>query len=608
MTRVDCDDCSMNFQTKKLYIKHLKSKECTKSKRVASSQGTQPAKKPRIEVQPSLTTNLSQMKAASTQQNSAQYSQKQMEALQSQITQLSQKQKEVLQAQITQKQKQVLQAIPYNQLSEKQKEILKRLSGNKPSVSTAPTTTKISTVASTSAVSSAPIRAGTAPVRTPTPSFQTKDAGLEQNIKKGRRKNVYNKIPDVKTIQPPIAPRPSSAAKSQPSVVSPVEKEPIIKDFVFSDDPIGVDEADSVVETPSGVFVSELDTAVHSIVENQNPLEESVTPNGKEQMDSKVGTLKIKNIASVFNEIPNIVAPTATPKETCPHCKKIFSKSGLQQHIEFKHKVQCGYCEFKFLQDELNEHIQNHMTTCSICKDVMLKDAVESHVESAHKVECEHCKEKMLSTVVEDHIDLIHKKECTFCGDRILTQNMNAHVQKIHEPEECDECGDRFATKSMLKDHIYEFHLVEKCDECTARFRTEDELDQHKVDIHPKEYCDEDECDAVFNTLALLEEHKEKVHPNPNKFVSFNGGMFMMMMQVDEEEECVDEEEEESSAVDDDTNVSEEELAETNEYMKELVIGLADDVVKDKMTGTILFSLRFDETDQDEVSDSDCES
>merc|ERR1712142_187311 len=200
--------------------------------------------------------------------------------------------------------------------------------------------------------------------------------------------------------------------------------------------------------------------------------------------------------------------------------------------------VQCGYCEFKFLQEELNEHIQNHMTTCSICKEVMLKDAVESHLESTHKVECEHCKENMLSTVVEDHIDLIHKKECTFCGERILTHNMSTYVRQIHEPEECDECGDRFATKSMLKDHIDEFHLVEKCDECTARFRTEEEL----------------------------------------------------------------------TAVDEYTNVSEEELAETNEYMKELVLRLADDVVKDKMTGTILFSLRFDETDQDEVSDSDCES
>merc|ERR1712142_395128 len=599
MTRVDCDDCSMNFQTKKLYIKHLKSKECTKSKHAAAAkaQGTPAAKKPRLDEQ--------MLKVGISQPGSSQYSPKQMEVLQSQITQLSQKQKEILQAQITQKQKQVLQAIPYNQLSEKQKEILKRLSGNKPSVSTTPTTTKIPAVASTSTVSSAPIRAGTAPARTPTPSLQIKDAGLEQNIKKGRRKNVYNKIPDVKTIQPAIAPRPTSASKSQPSVVSPVEKEPIITDFVFSDDPIGVEEADSVVETPSGVFVSELDTAVHSIVEN--PLEESGTTTGKEQIDSKIGTLKIKNIASVFNEIPNIVAPTATPKETCPHCKKIFSKSGLQQHIEFKHKVQCGYCEFKFLQEELNEHIQNHMTTCSICKEVMLKDAVESHLESTHKVECEHCKENMLSTVVEDHIDLIHKKECTFCGERILTHNMSTHVRQIHEPEECDECGDRFATKSMLKDHIDEFHLVEKCDECTARFRTEDELEQHIIDEHPKEYCEEDECDAVFSTVALLEEHKEKVHPNPNKFVSFNGGMFMMMMQVDEEEECVDEEEE-LTAVDEDTNVSEEELAETNEYMKELVLRLADDVVKDKMTGTILFSLRFDETDQDEVSDSDCGS
>merc|ERR1712042_44430 len=91
MTRVDCDDCSMNFQTKKLYIKHLKSKECTKSKHAAAAkaQGTPAAKKPRLDEQ--------MLKVG-----------------------ISQKQKELLQAQITQKQRQVLQAIPYNQLSEKQ--------------------------------------------------------------------------------------------------------------------------------------------------------------------------------------------------------------------------------------------------------------------------------------------------------------------------------------------------------------------------------------------------------------------------------------------------------------------------------------------------------
>ena len=80
MVRVDCDDCSMNFQTKKLYIKHIKSKECSKSKRAATGSPTSSIhteKRPRLEIIP--------------QSN---YSPSQIAALQSQISQLSQKQKE----------------------------------------------------------------------------------------------------------------------------------------------------------------------------------------------------------------------------------------------------------------------------------------------------------------------------------------------------------------------------------------------------------------------------------------------------------------------------------------------------------------------------------
>ena len=125
MVRVDCDDCSMNFQTKKLYIKHIKSKECSKSKRAATGSPTSSIhaeKRPRLEIIP--------------QSN---YSPSQIAALQSQISQLSQKQKEHLQIQLAQstaKQRQALQNIPFNQLSDKQKNALKRLSPSPSSSST----------------------------------------------------------------------------------------------------------------------------------------------------------------------------------------------------------------------------------------------------------------------------------------------------------------------------------------------------------------------------------------------------------------------------------------------------------------------------------------
>jgi len=565
MTRVDCDDCTMNFQTKKLYIKHLKSKECTRSKHSSSSQGTPAAKKPRLEGQ---ALNESLLKVGLPQQNTAQYSQKQMEVLQSQITQLSQKQKELLQAQITQKQRQVLQAIPYNQLSEKQKEILKRLSASKPASPTTPTV--------------APTTPTPVQIRPAVPP-QVSATG-QPSIKKGRRKNVYNKIPELKNGQIVRVPNTSFVTKA-PEPREPVESEPIIKEFVFSDDPIAAESIEIAGEAvtmvaPTEFVGTEVDAAVSSIV--KNPLEMSIDQEESgSKSTSKVGRLKIKPIANAFQEITNIVAPTATPKETCPHCKKIFSKAGMNQHIETRHKIQCGYCELKFLQEELNVHIQDHMAPCSICKDVVVKDSMNKHIEIVHKEECSKCKGKFLKTELKDH------------------------VRNIHEPEGCDDCESRFETKDDLTVHVNSAHLVEKCEECVSRFKTGEELDKHVVEVHPKEYCEEDECDAVFGTVALLDEHKEKVHPNPNKFVSFNGGMFMMMMVQDEEEEK-DEEELETEEVDDSNDVIKEleeaEKAATYQFFEELVIETAHNVVKTAMTGKILFALRFneEETDVDE--------
>lgn len=591
MTRVDCDDCSMNFQTKKLYIQHLKSKKCTKSKHASPGQAAPAAKKPRLEgqAQTQSAMNESLLKVGLPQQsNSSQYSQKQMEVLQSQITQLSQKQKELLQAQITQKQRQVLQAIPYNQLSEKQKEILKRLSGKSSPSPTPPLTPTTASSSKQSAAAASPtfVKIRPTAAQTAAAASQAKENQVEQNIKKGRRKNVYNKIPELKNGQIVKIQNPSVTHKAS----EPVSEEPIIKDFVFSDEPIAADdieiagEAVSMVAPTEFVTTDELDDAVKSIA--RNPLElptevDESAPAASKATDNIGTTLKIKSIANVFQDISNIVSPTATPKETCSYCKKIFSKASLQQHIESKHRTKCGHCDLRFLEEEMAAHIKEHMAPCDVCKTNMIKEDIEYHIDS------------------------LHKQACKFCQSKILKSELEAHIRNIHEPEGCDECDSRFETKALLKEHVDKMHLVEVCEECADRFRTEEEMEKHAVEVHPKEYCEEDECDAVFSTVALLDEHKEKAHPNPNKFVSFNGGMFMMMMQVDEEEE--EEEEKEESDEDEDSNnrikeLEEAERATTYEFFKQLIIDTADNVVKTAMTGKILFALRFndDEVDEDE--------
>ena len=584
MTRVDCDDCSMNFQTKKLYIKHLKSKECTKSKHAAASkaQGMPAAKKPRLDGQ----TNAQASLLTVGQQSSSQYSPKQMEVLQSQITQLSQKQKELLQAQITQKQRQVLQAIPYNQLSEKQKEILKRLSASKPASPIPPTTTAKQSV--TPSPTFVQIRPNSAQ-GTVAASSQSKDSKVDQNAKRARKKSVNNKIPELKNGQI-VKLSASGNTNSASKLPESDSKDKIITDFVFSEEPIEAESIEIAGEAVTMVapteFVStELDLAVKTIV--QNPLELDSDKKTPAEPPSKVGSLKIKSLANVFQDISNIVAPTATPKETCTICKKIFSKAGLQQHIESKHKIQCSYCELKFLEEELSVHRKEHLEPCSICKEIVVK------------------------TELDQHIEMNHKESCSFCSIKFMKTELNSHIRNIHEPEGCDECESRFESKELLGEHVVNVHLVEKCDECSSRFRTANELEAHVLEVHPKEYCEEDDCEAVFSTVKLLDEHKEKVHPNPNKFLSFNGGMFMMMMQVDEQEEdeeIVEKSEDEDNDTDETIRRQEDaEKAATYEFFHQLVVETADNVVKTAMTGKILFALRFDDVNEVNNEDEDSE-
>jgi len=519
------------------------------------------------------------MKVGLPQQNTAQYSQKQMDVLQSQITQLSQKQKELLQAQITQKQRQVLQAIPYNQLSEKQKEILKRLSASKPGSSSATLPIVATPVL---------IRPNPGQIQTAV-TLQPKDSQIGQAIKKGRRKNVYNKIPELKNGQ--IVRLPNSAIITKaPPPTKPIDSEPVIKEFVFSDEPIAAEDNIEIdgdpitMVAPTEFVATEVELAVNSIA--QNPLEVSIGPETilsstaetAAKNVSKIGSLKIKGIANAFQEISNIVAPTATPKETCPHCKKIFSKAGILQHIETKHMSKCDHCDLKFLQEELLVHVQNvHMAPCTICKEIFVKDLLEKHVEAVHKQECTKCKVKYFKTEINDHI------------------------RTIHEPEGCDDCESRFETKDLLKMHVDTVHLIEKCEECTSGFKTTEQLDTHVEEVHPKEYCDEDDCDAVFGTVALLDAHKEKIHPNPNKFVSFNGGMFMMMMvqdDKDEEEEKDDSDVEEVDNSEDLLKEAEAEKAAVYEFLEQLLLETADNIVKTAMTGQILFAVRFNEEEE----------
>ena len=532
--RVDCEDCALNFPTKSLYIKHIKAKQCQKTKRVSPvsvSFGQPASKRPRIEIVP-----VRQSASSSPQ----------LTVLQSQISQRGQ-----------QKQKQVVKAIPISQLSDKQKETLKRLSQGNPRSGRASvgrvTQTQVEDIEVVSLAS---------------------QESRDRVVTKSRRRAPYTRTSHRLNIT-----KSSNLEKNQDQ--EELSDLPVITEFQGSDEPIAAGEEET---DPIAIF-SDLESK-----------EDSTT----------IGSLKIKSLARAFQNIANVsaerssspvavlsrekpITPSrATPKENCPYCRKIFSKSGISQHIEFKHKVKCERCDSRYLKEDLAEHI-----------------------EKEHKTPCLYCDLRLFSEEIEVHLEEEHKGTCQKCERRILNTEMQSHILNVHEVEGCPECVARFETKSDLEDHVSSIHLTEQCEDCVSRFRTPQELLDHKISHHPSEFCDE--CEAVFGRNSELEEHKEKVHPKPTKFMNFNGGMFMMMMIKDDEDDNI-EAEDESDTKDSDSEEKErvekervllQEQEEVRYFLRETLLELADNVVKTAMTGTVLFALRFDQSEEEYISSDD---
>ena len=520
--RMDCEGCTSSFPTKKLYIKHIKSKECLKNKRPVTFSGPQQAsKRARIEVMP-----VSQSGK--------------LTILQSQISQLTRRQKDQLQLQLVEKQKQVLQTVPVSQLSNKQKVSLKRIS----------TSNSVTTEG----------RSDKAPLMR-VEKIKVVTLGDRQVTQTRRR--TYQRVNSTK----PVSIQANKGLRDEDSDL------PVITEFHFSDEPIAAEETEG------------------------DPIAVS-SDSGCKNESIMVGSLKIKNIARAFQNIANIstersssvfaeqVKPspkTATPKVNCQYCRKIFSKSGISQHIDYKHKTKCKFCESRHFEEEL-----------------------AAHIEQKHKVKCQYCEQRIFEGEREEHEEKEHREQCTKCQEKLLKTEIQDHILKVHERERCNECPARFESKDLLEDHMNSDHLTEVCAECDGRFRTELDLEDHMATDHPSEMCEE--CEAVFGRVSELEDHKVKVHPNPKKFLNFNGGMFMMMIKDDEE----DTENETIEAMDDDSEDKEKlekallrEKEELENSIREILVEVADDIVKTAMTGTVLFALRIDHTEDDEMYTDD---
>ena len=172
-------------------------------------------------------------------------------------------------------------------------------------------------------------------------------------------------------------------------------------------------------------------------------------------------------------------------------------------------------------------------------------------------------------------MDIFHSTECGICNMKIVNTELKRHKRDTHEAESCSHCCEKFTTKEEVDKHIRNEHLVVACDECDLRFLTEELLEKHQQESHPAVFCTEVDCEEVFGTEQQLKEHKDKKHSNPNKFLTFGGGMFMMMMVVDEPKGGEDQ-----SGLDPLDELEEEvEGRGKNVHNVEIVSGIVDDIV-----------------------------
>ena len=175
--------------------------------------------------------------------------------------------------------------------------------------------------------------------------------------------------------------------------------------------------------------------------------------------------------------------------------------------------------------------------------------------------------------MLAQHMDIFHSTECGICNMKIIHSELKRHMRETHETAPCSHCREKFTTKEEVDHHIRNEHLVAACVECELRFLTKKLLDEHQQESHPSIFCTEEDCEQVFGTEQKLKEHKDKKHCNPNKFLTFGGGMFMMMMVVDEAKAGGD------LSGRDPLDGPEEEELEGKDYNVEIVGGIVDDIV-----------------------------
>ncbi|XP_037797729.1 zinc finger protein 62 homolog [Penaeus monodon] len=211
----------------------------------------------------------------------------------------------------------------------------------------------------------------------------------------------------------------------------------------------------------------------------------------------------------------------------CEECGETFLfKYKLKMHINSKHlndagqnanDFTCGECGCKLgslpgltfhMRKHHNKSLTYRKTTEYLCSDCgfmapsnkKLREHQEAHCGSSTKP----------------------KVQCEICGKTVLKVSLKMHKVKMHSEfkEQCDRCGERYATKTDLLRHINVVHLrilLYNCQYCGERFATSDALRYHRVKMHekPSFYCQI--CGKCYKRVGELNTHIKRAHNDRRK-------------------------------------------------------------------------------------------
>lgn len=197
---------------------------------------------------------------------------------------------------------------------------------------------------------------------------------------------------------------------------------------------------------------------------------------------------------------------------------------------------QCGgrytrLYNLKMHKKTIHEGIRSH--SCQICgKGFVNSTKLKSHLtlHTGKPFTCEICAKSFTrSTDLEKHKQFVHERIrsfiCPECGLRfstasILRDHITTHTGQKRFP--CDLCPRQFNRFSHISAHKLTVHKGvpgHLCKVCAKSFETTAELTKHITTAHRKTEYACDQCDRIFLFRGSLFNHKRTIHQGLRSYV-----------------------------------------------------------------------------------------